>query len=446
MTWKTIKFGDLFKQYRIEHIVQDNRDYGQITISKNGYIKFRTTKNGKSIGRKRQFIIDLKKYPNTLLFTRQGVAEGAIAFAPKEVDGCIATENMPMFSLKDGVDRKFVELLLKSEQYKNAVKKLIPTGSAQKSIHERELMQIILTVPSEEEQKKLSYLIDNRLNSIDLLNSEIETQHASLKKLRQLILQEAIEGKLTASWREQNPNVEPASVLLENIKQEKEQLVKDKKIRKQKPLPPINEEEIPFDIPDSWEWCRLGDISIVGTGATPLTSNTEYYTNGTINWITSSATGNDYVYEAEKKITQKAIDETNCNINPIGTLVIAMYGQGKTRGQITELMIEAATNQACATINPYLNDKSLSQFIKKYFKKIYLDIRKLAAGGAQPNLNMSKVKNTILALPPIEEQKEIIKKIESLFNLCDELENQIKSAKINNNIFMQAVLKEAFEG
>ena len=191
------------------------------------------------------------------------------------------------------------------------------------------------------------------------LIKEFKNQQTLLKKLRQSILQEAIEGKLTKTWRESHPNIEPASVLLEKIKAEKEQMLKEKKIRKQKPLPPISEEEKPFEIPEGWQWCRLGDISIIGTGATPLTSNEEYYKNGTINWITSSATGKDFVYEAEKKITQKAIDETNCNINPVGTLVIAMYGQGKTRGQITELMIEASTNQACATINPYLTDNIL---------------------------------------------------------------------------------------
>jgi type I restriction enzyme S subunit len=122
-----------------------------------------------------------------------------------------------------------------------------------------------------------------------------------------------------------------------------------------------------------------------------------------------------------------------------------MYGQGKTRGQITELMIDSATNQACAAISIYLKDKALNQFIKKYFQKIYLEIRELASGGAQPNLNMQKVKDTMIALPPLEEQKEIVATIEKLFTLCNELESEINQNKTTVDNLMVTVLKESFE-
>lgn len=341
------------------------------------------------------------------------------------------------------INLKFYHFVFNS--LKDEIVKNTKSGTSKESINQTNLKNYKIPYFDIEQQNLWIEKLINTKKTKEELVEEIQTQQNLLKKLRQAILQEAIEGKLTKEWREQNPNVENASILLEKIKAEKEHLIKEKKIKKQKPLPPISEDEIPFGIPDSWELCRLGDISIVGTGATPLTSNEEYYKNGTINWITSSATGKDFVYEAEKKITQKAIDETNCNVNPVGTLVIAMYGQGKTRGQITELMIGASTNQACATINLYLTDNILIQFVKRYFKKIYLDIRKLAAGGAQPNLNMTKIKNTIIPLPPLEEQKEIVKKIEALFKICDELEAQIDRAKADSEMLMQAVLKEAFE-
>src|SRR5690606_5608677 len=142
----------------------------------------------------------------------------------------------------------------------------------------------------------------------------------------------------------------------------------------EKPLPKISNEEIPFELPENWVWCRIGEISFIGTGATPLTTNKNYYNNGNIPWITSSATGNLFVDKPEKFITEKALKETNCTLNPIGTLVIAMYGQGKTRGQITELMFESATNQACATILPILDRIEIRRFIKLYFRNIYLEI------------------------------------------------------------------------
>ena len=121
-----------------------------------------------------------------------------------------------------------------------------------------------------------------------------------------------------------------------------------------------------------------------------------------------------------------------------------MYGQGKTRGQITELKIEAATNQACATISIHYFTKSFNQFVKIYFWKMYDEIRDLARGGAQPNLNMEKIKSSVIMLPPLAEQKAIVTKVEKLLALCDQLETQITDNQTHAEQLMQAVLKEAF--
>src|SRR5574344_278452 len=103
MNLKTYKLAELLTQYRETHFVENDQDYKQLTISKYSGVSYRGTKNGKLIGRKRQFIVNLRKYPHTLLFTRQGVKDGSIGIAPKDVDGCIATENMPMFSINTNI-------------------------------------------------------------------------------------------------------------------------------------------------------------------------------------------------------------------------------------------------------------------------------------------------------------------------------------------------------
>ena len=348
----------------------------------------------------------------------------------------------PKDSKKYPINLKFYHFVFNS--LKDEIVKNTKSGTSKESINQSNLRNY--EIPYFEIDKQnlwIDKLVNTKLIKEDL-ELELSTGQSLLKQLKQTILQEAIEGKLTEKWRVKNPDIGTAKELLEQIKTEKEKLIKEKKIRPSKPLPPINEDEIPFDIPQNWEWCRLGDISFVGTGATPLTSEPKYY-NGDINWITSSATGADFVTEAETKITELALKETNCQIYPIGTLVIAMYGQGKTRGQITELMIDSATNQACAAISIYLKDKALNQFIKKYFQKIYLEIRELASGGAQPNLNMQKVKDTMIALPPLEEQKEIVATIEKLFTLCNELESEINQNKTTVDNLMVTVLKESFE-
>ncbi|MGU5919659.1 restriction endonuclease subunit S [Klebsiella quasipneumoniae] len=248
---------------------------------------------------------------------------------------------------------------------------------------------------------------------------------ASIDALKQTILQLAVMGKLVP----QDPNDEPASELLKRIAQEKAQLVKDGKIKKQKPLPPISDEEMPFELPSGWIWCRISDISTVGTGATPSRDEPKYWLDGEINWVTSGETNKPFIKSTSECVTKKAISDTNVSIYPPGTLIVAMYGQGKTRGQITELLINAGTNQACAAIQLIANEDSHRKFIKIFFEKSYDDLRALASGGAQPNLNVAKISQTVIPLPPEHEQARIVLAVNSLLNLCSSLKKHIQSAQ-----------------
>ena len=274
------------------------------------------------------------------------------------------------------------------------------------------------------------------------------------KALRQKILDLAIRGKLVP----QDPNDEPASVLLERIRAQKQQMVREGKLKSKdikddtvifvgednlhyEKLPDGSvkciEDEIPFDLPESWAWCRIKNICTIGTGATPLKSNSAYYANGTIPWITSAATSQEIITTPADYITERAIAETNCSIYPIGTLIIAMYGEGKTRGQISELGIEACTNQACAALQILADDVRLSQYVKSYFQYSYENLRQKAKGGQQPNLNQTIIAETLIAIPPYQETKRIMDSVyqcidqintieESLESICTSIENAKK--------------------
>ena len=229
------------------------------------------------------------------------------------------------------------------------------------------------------------------------------------KALRQKILDLAIHGKLVP----QDPNDEPASVLLERIRAKKERLIKEGKIKKGKKSAKTSDKpHYPYELPKGWKWCKLGDIAYVGTGATPLTTCKYYYENGNIAWINSSSTKVPFIAKASNFITRKAIEETNCLVYPKGTLVIAMYGEGKTRGQISELLIDAATNQACAAVCPYF--EATKEYLKLFFEGNYLHIRALAEGGNQPNLSLGKIQNYEIPLPPLDEQKRILEQAKKL--------------------------------
>ncbi|EJB5290845.1 restriction endonuclease subunit S [Vibrio cholerae] len=248
------------------------------------------------------------------------------------------------------------------------------------------------------------------------------TTEQSIDALKQTILQLAVMGKLVP----QDPNDEPAAKLLERISEEKAQLVKEKKIKKQKALPPITEDEKPFELPNGWEWERIGTFANVGTGATPSRSNPAYWEPADFNWLSSGETSELFVTETKEKVSSLAVAETNVTIYPRGTLIVAMYGQGKTRGQITELLQPAGTNQACAAIQLYEKHEAHREFVKLYFRKAYDELRSEAAGGAQPNLNVGKVANTVIAIPPIAEQFRIVEKVQLLLGLCEGIKTNIQ--------------------
>ncbi|MBR6123813.1 restriction endonuclease subunit S, partial [Candidatus Saccharibacteria bacterium] len=348
--------------------------------------------------------------------------------------------------------------------YKDTALVPLMKGAANVSLSMKDIAGVSIPLPPIKRQRELAEMFVTLQEKQKELFAELEKQAEYAKQLRQNILQEAIEGKITADWRKQHPVQKgnpdyDAEALFQRILEEKRTAEDGNgKKRSSKKSAILSEAQSDasedlsessatslFEIPQTWKWVKLKQLATVGTGATPLTTDSRYYKNGNIPWITSSATSNEYVTESDSYITEVALKETNCSINPIGTLVIAMYGQGKTRGQITELMIEAATNQACATVLLNSNDKTSRKYVKIVFWKMYEEIRSLAQGGAQPNLNLSKIANTIFPLPPLAEQKEIVTRVEKHLQTITQLETQIATRETTTKQLMQSILKDAFE-
>lgn len=170
-----------------------------------------------------------------------------------------------------------------------------------------------------------------------------------------------------------------------------------------------------------WTWAHVGDICDVGTGSTPLKSKPEYY-DGDVPWITSAETSQEAVHAAKTFVSELAVRECRLKIYPSGTLLVAMYGQGKTRGQVTELRISATINQACAALTFGSHAEVARGFIKLYFKARYDELRELAAGGAQPNLNLEKIRSAVLPVPPPAEQLRIVATVARLNSIAEQLE------------------------
>ena len=441
--WKKVKIGEFLKQYRNTIYVDDAQQYRQVTISSKDGVKYRCTKIGKEIGRKRQFLIDLKKYPNTVIFTRQGLHEGSIGLAPEEVDSCIATENMPMFSVDDTViDTQYLKNLLRSSIFANLVSTLTPTGSAQKSIHERDLLPLEISIPNLETQKKIVKDISSQLEKTEQLSFEIAKQKAYAKQLRQNILQEAIEGKLTADWRKQHPvqkgNTDyDAEALFDKIQAEMSEAKSTKKS-----LAPIAKDEIPFEIPTGWKWVRLGGICegfMYGTSAKSLpygkcpVLRMGNIQNGKIDWEKLVYTNND---EEMEKYLLKQYD--------------LLFNRTNSREMVGKTAIFESTQKTIYAgylvkfrpikSNPYFVNIVLNS---KTHREWCNEVKTDALG--QSNINAEKLKNFITPLPPLAEQKEIVARVEQHLQTITQLETQIATRETTTKQLMQSILKDAFE-
>ncbi|WP_435139082.1 restriction endonuclease subunit S [Formosa sp. A9] len=265
------------------------------------------------------------------------------------------------------------------------------------------LWNLKFPLPPLAEQERIVAKLDVLFGQIDVMKQSLERIPQLLANFKQQVLTLAVTGKLTEAWREGKE-------------------LKD------------------------WEETNIGSLFSVKTGATPKRGEQKYYDGGDIPWLKSGQVKNELIYEAEEFITDLAIKETNTKVFPIDTLLVAMYGEGKTRGQVGWMKIEAATNQAIAAlVNENLDIRTRS-YTYYFCLSQYNEIRAQAEGGNQPNLNLSKIKNWKIQLPPLQEQKEIVNRVESLFAKADAIEAQYQSLKTKIDSLPQAILHKAFKG
>ena len=280
------------------------------------------------------------------------------------------------------------------------------------------------------------------------------------KQLKNSILQWAIQGKLVP----QDHNDEPASVLLERIREEKERLIKEKKIKRDKNASVIFrgednsyyekmlatgevkciDEEIPFEIPQGWEWTRMGNIGDWGAGATPAKGNPNYY-GGSILWLRTGELNNGIVYDSEIKVTDKALQECSLRMNRIGDVLIAMYGA--TIGKVAIAGKELTTNQACCACTPL---GIYNFFLFFFLMGSQIDFIKKGEGGAQPNISREKLISHLMPVPPLVEQHRIVEEIQKLLPLIEKYSNsQTLQNKLNSEIkekLRKSILQEAIQG
>lgn len=442
MSWRKVKLAEILNQYRIEHIVQDDRVYKQISIINDGRVIVRGEKVGKEIGRKRQFRVDVDRYPHTLIFTRQLLLQGSIGIANNDVNQCIVTENMPMFSVDDSkVDIKFLALFIKSEEFKSQVKRIELSGSAQKSIHERTFLELDINLPTIKEQKDItnSFALFNITNS--LLNTEIIYEQDKINLLRKAFLKEAMQGKLVP----QNPDNEPASELLKKIKAKKDLLYASGKIRKGGIQEAELQEEILYDIPKSWVWCKLDDLCFNITDGTHQTPT--YVHKGRIFLSAQNIKPFRFMPEVHKLVSEEAYQTYTKTTKPEkGDLLVARVGAGIGEAAVIDRNIDFCFYVSLGLIQPFkefTNSEFLTYVFNSPYGVKYAKGNISSKGGSAGNFNLGRIRSFLIPLPPLIEQQRIVAKLDQLMTICDELDQNIQQNQKYAQELMKVALKEA---
>lgn len=338
------------------------------------------------------------------------------------------------------VNNEYLKFLLLTDFIRNCYLDLI-SGFNSPSITQEQFVNTLVPLPPLVEQERIvSFLNDLEKDSLKngesyfdlnveqkiinlqksqltglVISSEISQQLELVRQLRQAFLREAMQGKLVP----QDDADEPAEILLEKIKAEKEKLIAEKKIKKDKPLPEIKPEEIPFEIPNNWTWCRLGEIitMIYGSGLTkaqtkPNADFPVFGSNGIVGFYDEFLTDKRAIIIGRKGSS----GALNISEKPSWTTDVAYYTE-----EINNL-----------------------DFSFLYYLLSNLNLDKLGKG-IKPGLNRSEAYNLSVPLPPLAEQKRIVEKLEKLMKYCDELEANIRESKQRAETLLQIALKEALE-
>ncbi len=380
---------------------------------------------------------DLSNYiilkENQLAYNPYRVNVGSIGLAPKGFIGLVSPAYV-VFETTEELSAEFLYYYLKSSLGINLIKWYGDRGGVRSALRYNDLCEIDIPDLTLNQQISLLNKMKKLNTEIEGFNNEVHYQEQLISKLRQSILQEAVQGKLVP----QDPNDEPASVLLERIKEEKERLIKEGKIKKEKPLPPITEDEIPYELPKGWEWVRLGEIGISNIGLTY--KPTDIGSKG-IPVLRANNIKNGKIDYNDLILVDKKVSE-NLLVKKDDILICVRSGSKALVGKAALIEKENMTFGAFMAVYRSCCNKYIHKFINSSLFRQQLD------GANTTTINQitqNMLKNIIFPLPPLNEQKRIVEKVDQLIALCDELEKNIEQSKKDSELLMQSVLQEAFK-
>jgi type I restriction enzyme S subunit len=338
------------------------------------------------------------------------------------------------------IDPRYLFNWIKSPRIQLDIESLSTGTTNQVELSKAKVLDTTIPLAPLNEQIRIADKLDSMLAKVDAAQTRLDKIPNILKRFRQSVLAAATSGELTKEWREENYHL---AVTSDEVEQLWINHYKSNDMKYKKSSFPQTDKEID-DLPEEWLSTRLGDACDVFVGSTPSRKNIDYW-EGEIPWVSSSEVAFCNIGNTKEKISELGLKNTSTKIHPKGTVMLAMIGQGKTRGQPAILDIPACHNQNTAAIR-VLPEIIKSEYLYYFLWRQYEETRKVGAGNNQKALNKTMVQGFFLPVPSVEEQQEIISRVGSIFNMADTVEKQYKYAKARTNRLTQSILAKAFRG
>ena len=386
--WKSVRLGEVLRRSDEMVTAHPDVEYSEITVRSKGK---GVIERGRAIGASlpgRRFVARAGQF----IISRIGAMHGAMGLVPDFLDGSLVTGDFPLFNLDtDVVEPSYLNWLSRTAGFVKSCQRA-SHGSTRIRLKEELFYALEIPLPPLAEQRRI-------VARIEELAARIE-EAGGLRKEAE----------------------EEAGIYFSTMLQKKRR------------------DLLNSQFPNG----SLGNMMLVTSGGTPSRINTDFW-DGDIPWVKSGELLDNDISFTEEYITKTAITNSSAKLFPPDTILIALYGQGQTRGRTGRLLISAATNQACCAILPKPKIFE-ARFIQFWLRSFYTELRGVAQGGAQPNWSSTMIKNITVVVPPLAEQRRIVAELDELQTEVDALKKlQVETAS-ELNALMPAILDRAFKG
>ncbi|RIV18149.1 hypothetical protein DYU11_29800 [Fibrisoma montanum] len=466
MTYKTVPLGEVLRQRKGSITIDDSADYKlcRVQLHRKGVV-LRQIQKGVEIRTKKQQVCKAGDF----IVAEMDAKVGGYGFIPAELDGAIVSSHYYLFEVNESkLLPAYLQVLTQTDYIQSQIKATGSTNYA--SIRPHEVLELTIPLPSPEEQQIIVEHYQLAKEKTRVIIDELQAQQTLLTKLRQAILQEAVQGKLTAKWRGSSKENQPVTQgvpdsgpvrtatqpetgadLLARIRAEKAELIRQGKLRKEKPLPPITDAEKPFNLPEGWVWCRLGEVKVLSEAGKSFLCNERSCQGEEWGVIKMSAISSGKFIETENKYYRDSLSESLLanKIVEADFLITRASGSPELVGRSVvvssinkNLLLNDKTIRyvfAHGVESNYINLVNNSDFVRAYYRKTVS-----ATSTTMKNITREQINSLSIPLPSYAEQQSIVTLVERLLQQVNRLEAENKQQQEEVGRLMQAVLREAF--